>query len=408
MKLNRTTARLLAPAAWRRAGALLISCVLVAALVLSVPVSVRADETDQITSELDEAKQRLVELTRQLEMAQAQAVITEQELTETQETISALEEQITETEAQLSGAQDELADQIAADYKSGEVSLVSVLLSSTSFDELASRIYYANKVADAQSARISGVRDLQQSLEQQQTELSDQEQQLQELLEQQTASAQELASSQSEAESYVNGLSQDLQDALEAERAAAAQQQQQQIQDQQNQQDNQGQQDDGQGTQTPETPSTPSQGGQNTTPPSGGNTGAPSGGLGNLSQAARNTIVATANSQLGCDYGWGAMNPGVSFDCSGLTTYCYAQVGISLGRTAQQQYNQVVAAGNLKTDPSTFVAGDLVFWASGGSVYHVAIYIGGGQITHASDYSTGVITTSVYYGGTPCGGGSPI
>ena len=126
------------------------------------------------------------------------------------------------------------------------------------------------------------------------------------------------------------------------------------------------------------------------------------------SQSARNTIVSVANSQVGCAYGWGAMNPGVSFDCSGLSSYAYSCAGIGLSRTAQGQYNQVVAAGNLKTDPSTFVAGDLVFYSYGGYVGHVGIYIGGGMMTHASDYSTGVITTSIYYCGTPCGGGSPI
>ena len=401
MKLNRTLSpRAVRP--WsRRALALTLSAVLAAGPVLALPLAAYGDDSATLSAQLDDAKARLSDLTRQLEMAQAAVTSTEQNLSDTQETISQLEKQITETQAELAGAQDELAEQIAADYKNGEVSLASVLLSSASFDELASRIYYANKVADAQSARIDGVRELQSSLEQQQTELSDKETELKELLEQQTASAAELTSSQAEAESYVNGLSSDLQEALEAERAAAAEEsRRQQEQAQQN-----------------PVPSTPANGGQ-TTPPAGGNSGGntggnqsvsvPSGGSGNLSSSARSTIVSVANSQVGCAYGWGAMSPGVAFDCSGLTTYAYSCAGIGLGRTAQAQYNQVAAAGNLKTDPSTFVAGDLVFWGSPGSVYHVAIYIGGGMITHASDYSTGVITTSVYYGGTPCGGGSPI
>ena len=94
---------------------------------------------------------------------------------------------------------------------------------------------------------------------------------------------------------------------------------------------------------------------------------------------------------------------GLSLQERELVTFCYLA---AQGDTTAQMAAH--AAGNLKTDPSTFVAGDLVFWGSPGSIYHVAVYIGGGRITHASDYSTGVITTSVTYGGMPCGGGSPV
>ncbi len=412
MKLNRSRLSARAALPWARRGIVVaLSAAMVAAPLGLAPAIARADDEASTSSELEAAKERLTELTRQLEMAQATAATTEQELADTQARISELETEVAQTARELAGAQDELAQQVTADYKNGGVSLAQVLLSSASFDELTSRMFYAGKVADAQSARIDGVRELQASLEEQQSELSDREAELTDLLAQQTASAEELASSQSEAESYVNGLSSELQAALEAERAQAAEESRREQEEAQQ-----------------ETPSAPDNGGSQTNPPAGDNTGgggntgggsdtggggntgggSSTAGNGSLSQAARSTIVSVANSQVGCAYGWGAMNPGVAFDCSGLTTYAYSCAGISLGRTAQAQYNQVVAAGNLKTDPSTFVAGDLVFWGSPGSIYHVAVYIGGGRITHASDYSTGVITTSVTYGGMPCGGGSPV
>lgn len=411
MKLKHTGARRIPAVCVRRVAALSLSIVLAASSALAVPTAALAAETDELSSDLDAAKSQLADLTRQLELAQATVATTEAELAATQDEIDALETRIADTREQLAGAQEELSQQVSESYKTGDVSILSLLFSSGSFEELASRLYYANKVAEAESARIESVRTLQQDLNEQQDALTEEQDQLQALLDQQVSGQQDLVSSQAEAESYVNGLSSELQSALDAERAALVEQ------SRDNQQQaatggtgNGGTSDDGgantggavdngEGTNGGGTPSTPS----NPAPPA--NTG---GGTGNLSQAARDTIVSVANSQLGCAYGWGAMSPGVAFDCSGLTTYAYSCAGIGLGRTAQAQYNQVVAAGNLKTDPSQFVAGDLVFWGSPGSIYHVAIYIGGGMVTHASDYSTGVITTSVTYGGYPTGGGSPI
>jgi len=77
------------------------------------------------------------------------------------------------------------------------------------------------------------------------------------------------------------------------------------------------------------------------------------------------------------------MDAGVTgFDCSGLTRYAYAQVGISIPRNSTQQYARLPKVG-----PSDLRAGDLVFWALDvtrpGTVQHVAIYLGNGQIIEA-------------------------
>ncbi|WP_407844979.1 C40 family peptidase, partial [Blautia wexlerae] len=73
-----------------------------------------------------------------------------------------------------------------------------------------------------------------------------------------------------------------------------------------------------------------------------------------------------------------------SFDCSGLTQWCYGKAGISLPRTAQAQYD---ATQHLPLSQAK--AGDLVFFHStynaGTYVTHVAIYVGNNQIYHAGD-----------------------
>lgn len=153
---------------------------------------------------------------------------------------------------------------------------------------------------------------------------------------------------------------------------------------------------------TPEAPSTPEE------PAAPDEPAAPSGGLGGASLAQRQAIVNAAMSQVGVAYDYGACSPGVAFDCSGLTYYAYAQAGLSIPRGGGGQYRACRAAGNLKTDEADLVAGDIIYYQTGGNIRHVGVYIGGGMVCHASDYSTGVIVTSLHYSSGFCGGGSPV
>jgi|SRR5450631_1648781 len=79
--------------------------------------------------------------------------------------------------------------------------------------------------------------------------------------------------------------------------------------------------------------------------------------------------VATA--QIGVPYRYGGMSR-AGFDCSGLTKYSYARVRRYLPRTAQQQYNATIRIGW-----SQRRMGDLVFFYSGKTIYHVGVYAGG-------------------------------
>lgn len=106
------------------------------------------------------------------------------------------------------------------------------------------------------------------------------------------------------------------------------------------------------------------------------------------------SIVATAKKYLGYKYVYGGSSPSTGFDCSGFTSYLFKQHGIALSRTAAGQYSNGVAVSRANLQP-----GDLVMFGKSG-INHVAIYIGGGQIIHASTPSTGVridTLTSGYY-----------
>jgi cell wall-associated NlpC family hydrolase len=82
-------------------------------------------------------------------------------------------------------------------------------------------------------------------------------------------------------------------------------------------------------------------------------------------------IVAIAQRYFGMPYVWGGASPG-GFDCSGLTMYCYAQIGIGLyhGATMQQKASTPVALSDLRP-------GDLIFFGNASFSHHVAIFVEG-------------------------------
>lgn len=91
--------------------------------------------------------------------------------------------------------------------------------------------------------------------------------------------------------------------------------------------------------------------------------------------SAGDQIVAAARSAIGAPYGWGAAGPN-AFDCSGLTSWAYAQIGKSIPRTSQGQ-----AAQGTPVPLDQLQPGDIVAYYGGAS--HVAIYAGNGVIIDA-------------------------
>ncbi len=85
-------------------------------------------------------------------------------------------------------------------------------------------------------------------------------------------------------------------------------------------------------------------------------------------------VVGVAMRYLGVPYVWGGASPG-GFDCSGLVSYAFSQVGVSLPHSSYALWNVGSAVSRDQLEP-----GDLVFFDGLG---HVGIYIGGGQFVHA-------------------------
>ncbi|GHC65709.1 C40 family peptidase [Streptomyces flavofungini] len=111
--------------------------------------------------------------------------------------------------------------------------------------------------------------------------------------------------------------------------------------------------------------------------------GAPAKGSGRASSA-----YAAAQSKIGSPYVYGATGPS-SFDCSGLTSWAYAQAGMDIPRTSQAQANY----GTRIASQSDLRVGDLVIFY--GDLHHVGFYAGNGQVLHAPRTGTVVRYESI-------------
>ena len=98
------------------------------------------------------------------------------------------------------------------------------------------------------------------------------------------------------------------------------------------------------------------------------------------SSATGSRIASYAQQFVGNPYRYGGNSLTNGIDCSGFTQQIMAKFGYSISRTSSSQSGdgRAVSTSNLR-------AGDLVFYGDGGSIDHVALYIGGGQVVHASN-----------------------
>lgn len=423
----------------RRAIASALTIALAASPFALVPTPAVAATTAELQAQLDAANARLDELYFAAEQAEAELGKANWELDQTRGRIEELEGLIAENTVLLGEKQEILSQQVVNSYKGGTASILDVILESTSFDDFVSRITYANKVNELYVNTITEVRELRDELNAEEDELevreSDQVEQV--AVQEQKLAAMQTA--QEEQAAYINGLSEELRAAIEEERrraaeeaarraaeaaareaaeqaareAAAAQQRQQEEEQQQ-------QQESGGGTSETTSSETvtdvevedDSYVVEQPTYYSATPIAAPVASVATGDQ--RSTAVNAALSQVGLPYLWGEGIPGVGFDCNSLTHWAWQQAGVEIpytsGHYSYGQFQWMKESGHWVTSVSQLQMGDLVFYSydGGATTYHVAMYIGGGQVVHANGYRWGVMVSDIDFDEGFCGGGSPI
>ena len=395
-----------------------------------------AEPSDQLQQRVNEAYAQLMSYTQELELAGNKLQEVKTNLSNVQTEIEATKTEISEKEAELKVAQEELSGRLSDSYKRGDASLLSVILGANDFSELFSRMFYANKIAERDQQAIDAVRAAKSELESKQEDLAKQEAEQKQLVADQQQQTDTVAARVNAQQTFYSGLDSQLKEQLaeeEALRIAQEEYAKQQAAQQQNNGSSSNNNSSSNGSnsgsnsgnagnaggnggntsagnqkpsqpqqpsqpQTPSQPETPSKPSKPSTPDYGSNSG-----------NAPSSVVDIALAQVGKEYVYGTAGPN-TFDCSGLVSYSYAQVGYSITHWSQGQFNLVQSKGHLVRSTSSLKPGDLVFWGyNATSIYHVGIYIGGGRYVHASMPGVGVVTATLNTGSaTYMGGGSPV
>ena len=118
---------------------------------------------------------------------------------------------------------------------------------------------------------------------------------------------------------------------------------------------------------------------------------------GNGVSDVRVDLISYATQFVGNPYVWGGTSLTNGSDCSGFTLSIFAKYGVYLPHSSKAQANCGTRISASEAKP-----GDLFFYGSGSSISHVAIYIGNGQIVHASSKKTGIKISNAFYRSPIC------
>ncbi len=343
---------------------------------------------------LDEAKAQLEALGAQLAQLEDQLSVASADLEATKAEMEATEDAIQVKRGELTEAQGELAESARRTYKMGSLGLLDIIVNATSFEDLVTRIYYADAIQDAQANAVETVRGLEQELEAKQAELMETRATQEETLSSVESSVAEHEAKVEEAQAVYDQLDAEEQARLAAEAAAQAQ-------INQNGTNTNGLSnavqaasgstgDGGAQAEAPSAPSAPQA-------PSDPSPSDPAPSRPSYDYSGGDPISIAMQFVGNVPYVYGGNSPEQGFDCSGMVCYVFGKLGKSLPRTTYGQIDYLKSRGTWTTDLSELSPGDLVFPHTG----HVGIYAGDGMFIDAPKPGMTVQYRALYgfYGG---------
>jgi len=332
---------------------------LMAAAVLPSPVSaVPAATTPQIEAKQAEAaaaQDRLDELQAQLELRSEEYAAATDDLQVTRGQIEKTRADLAAADRDLSAGVGQLQDRAAGIYRTGNVGIIEVLLGTSSFQDFMSRMDLLRRVSRNDASLVASVKDAREKVRRTEESLVRREADQVVLRERAEVSRVQVEAALKTQADFVSGLNDQVkgliaeeqarQERLARERAAAA-----------------------------AAAAALAAAKVRNTPPSE---------VGELG-AGHPEVVPIALQFVGkVEYAWGGTTP-AGFDCSGLTQYCYLQIGLTIPRNSRTQFR---AGSYIPPDRLDVLApGDLVFFGYGGDanrIHHVGMYVGDSNYVHA-------------------------
>jgi cell wall-associated NlpC family hydrolase len=289
-----------------------------------------------------EIEQRIENLDNQIEEVMDQIESNKKSIVKIQEEIKIAERDLKASEEDLKKEQDLFNKRIRAMYINGIDGYIDIILSSRGFNDFLSKIEAVKSIIELDKKITANIKIKQEELNSKKAKLSEQNNQLIAINNENSKKMDKLKSSKDEQSELIK----------EAERqerilVAAVNESQSRLNETLRQ----------------------IQSIRNSTPKYTPSRGA--------APVSSNAIVAYASNFLGTPYKWGGTTP-AGFDCSGFTQYVYKHFGINLGRSTYNQISDGYAVSRDELQP-----GDLVFYGRGGSPSHMGIYVGNGMYIHS-------------------------
>ncbi len=307
----------------------------------------------QATPAIDKAKAQaqallnlIDDLDEELSAATEEYDYANQQLDDTKAAAKKTAANITKAEKDLQTAQDQLNQRLVNIYKAGDLTMLGVILSTTSFSDLISRIDQMRRLGEQDSQLVDQVEVYRQKVEERKAQLETELKQQQAYADQTETARQKVLAQLEKQKQALKGKEKQIAALKKAEAARQAK------------------------------------------------LAAQARARQKFLASRPGIVISTAMRYLGVPYVWGGSSPR-GFDCSGLVQYCFGKVGISLPHSSamQYRYGRHVSKNQLKP-------GDLVFFYN--PIHHVGIYIGNGNMINATGnhVQIGTVWKNSYYGAT--------
>lgn len=390
--------------------ALRMFCILlVGAVALAITLAVGrsnalADEPTVPTT-YDEALDRLNRLTAEYDVVAAQQDQTLTKLQDVRTEIKGVESQMGDLQKEVDKKQVDLeakrkllADQVVTEYKSGGVNLLSILLSSTSFEEAISKAYYFGVVSKLGAEKVDAVNAAKSELEAEQanlkklkSELHEREATIEQLYNEQTAQADAMYQQQLEAAELVNSLPREVQETLgeDVEELVNESQAVINVSEMQNEQntsttksENTNQKSTNNSTPTKTNNSSNNNGSSNNNSNKNNNS---SNNSGSSSSAPKTTVGAPGTLQALIDMAYATGPTRRDWGCSGWVYIVFRDAGISSfsGSAAQFYSRWCYSSDRSELRPGMIIAVNNTGGSEAGRMYgHIGIYLGNNTVRH--------------------------